>query len=219
MLWVRISIRARCTTLCDKVWQWLVTGQWFSLGAPVSSTNKIEHHDITEILLKVALNTTNKQTNTIIVSQMYMWNKISHYIVPYKNKSHMSKLTFKFSVSLWSVVLQKWWSVIKFVVKCWTVANISVRQPVTVDHVILVKKSLLKVGIFCTIFSLCHIYVQSLLCQWLATSWWFFPGPSVSSTNKTDHHDVTEILLKVALNTIKQTNKTFFFCLLARKPN
>jgi hypothetical protein len=29
----------------------------------------------------------------------------------------------------------------------------------------------------------------------------------VSSTNKTDHHDITEILLKVALNTIKQTNK------------
>jgi hypothetical protein len=28
----------------------------------------------------------------------------------------------------------------------------------------------------------------------------------VSSTNKTDRHDITEILLKVALNTIKQTN-------------
>jgi hypothetical protein len=29
----------------------------------------------------------------------------------------------------------------------------------------------------------------------------------VSSTNKTDHHDITEILLKVALNTINQTIK------------
>jgi len=29
----------------------------------------------------------------------------------------------------------------------------------------------------------------------------------VFSTNKTDHHDIAEILLKVALNTIKQTNK------------
>jgi hypothetical protein len=27
-----------------------------------------------------------------------------------------------------------------------------------------------------------------------------------SSTNKTDSHDITEILLKVALNTIKQTD-------------
>ena len=26
MLWVRISIRAKCTTLCDKVCQWLATG-------------------------------------------------------------------------------------------------------------------------------------------------------------------------------------------------
>jgi hypothetical protein len=30
MLWVRISIRARCTTLCEKVCQWLATGRWFS---------------------------------------------------------------------------------------------------------------------------------------------------------------------------------------------
>jgi hypothetical protein len=30
----------------------------------------------------------------------------------------------------------------------------------------------------------------------------FSPDTPVSSTNKTDHHDITEILLKVALNTI-----------------
>jgi len=35
-----------------------------------------------------------------------------------------------------------------------------------------------------------------------ATGQWFSPSPSVSSTNKTNHHDITEILLKVALNTI-----------------
>jgi hypothetical protein len=40
MLWVRISIRAKCTTLCDKVCQWLATCRWFSLCPPVSSTNK-----------------------------------------------------------------------------------------------------------------------------------------------------------------------------------
>jgi hypothetical protein len=43
-------------------------------------------------------------------------------------------------------------------------------------------------------------------CQSLATGRWFSPGPPVSSTNKTDRHDIPEILLKVALNT-KQTNK------------
>jgi hypothetical protein len=47
------------TTLCDKVCQWLATGQWISPGVPVSSTNKNDHHDITEILLKVVLNTLN----------------------------------------------------------------------------------------------------------------------------------------------------------------
>ena len=29
-------------------------------------------------------------------------------------------------------------------------------------------------------------------------------GPPVSTINKTYHHDITEILLKVSLNTIKQ---------------
>ena len=32
--------------------------------------------------------------------------------------------------------------------------------------------------------------------------WLFSPGTPVSSTNKTGLHDITEILLKVALNTI-----------------
>jgi hypothetical protein len=54
MLWVRISIRARCITLCGNVCKWLATCRWFS---QVSSTNKTDHHDITEALLKVALNT------------------------------------------------------------------------------------------------------------------------------------------------------------------
>ena len=34
------------TTLCDKVCQCLVTGQWFSLGNPVTSTNKTDRHKI-----------------------------------------------------------------------------------------------------------------------------------------------------------------------------
>ena len=42
------------TTLCDKVCQWLGTGQWFSPGTLVSSTNNADRHDIAEILLKVA---------------------------------------------------------------------------------------------------------------------------------------------------------------------
>jgi hypothetical protein len=45
------------TTLCDEVCQGLAADQWFSLGTPVSSTKKTDHHIETEILLKVALNT------------------------------------------------------------------------------------------------------------------------------------------------------------------
>ena len=33
------------------------------------------------------------------------------------------------------------------------------------------------------------------VCQWLATGRWFSPGNSDSSTNRTDRHDTTEILL------------------------
>jgi hypothetical protein len=66
MLRVRISIRARCTTLCDKVCQWLVRARWFSSGPLVSSTNKTDCHNITELLLEVALNTI-KQTYIMIM--------------------------------------------------------------------------------------------------------------------------------------------------------
>ena len=40
-----------------------MTGLWFSPGSPVSSTNKTDFHNITEILLKVALSTINQQNH------------------------------------------------------------------------------------------------------------------------------------------------------------
>ena len=50
----------------------------------------------------------------------------------------------------------------------------------------------------------------------------YSPGPPVSSTNKTDHHHITEILLKVVLNTIKQNiilnmQEKFWHCTLIRQ--
>ena len=51
--------------ICDKICQRLATGRWSSPGTPVSSTNKTDHNDITEILLKVVFNTI-KQTKTNI---------------------------------------------------------------------------------------------------------------------------------------------------------
>jgi hypothetical protein len=50
------------------------------------------------------------------------------------------------------------------------------------------------------------------VCQWPATGrWWFSPGTLVSSTSKTDCHDITEILLKVALYTITLTLKLLHY--------
>jgi hypothetical protein len=51
--------------------------------------------------------------------------------------------------------------------------------------------------------------LDTTVCQWLETGRLFSPCTLVSSTNKTDRHDITEILLKVALNTIKQTKAWF----------
>ena len=47
-MWVQTPLRRGVldTALCDKDCQWLVEGRWFSLGSPISSTNKTEHHDI-----------------------------------------------------------------------------------------------------------------------------------------------------------------------------
>jgi hypothetical protein len=36
---------------------------------------------------------------------------------------------------------------------------------------------------------------------------WLSPGTPASSTTKTGRHDIAEILLKVALSTINQTNQ------------
>jgi hypothetical protein len=38
----------------------------------------------------------------------------------------------------------------------------------------------------------------------LANGRWFYPGTPASSTTKTGRHDIAEILLKVALNTLNQ---------------
>ena len=47
--------------------------------------------------------------------------------------------------------------------------------------------------------------------QWLATGRRFSAGSPVSSSNKTYHHNIAEILLKVVLNTIKpKPNQAYY---------
>jgi hypothetical protein len=53
------NLRDDKEVIYGKVWQWLAAGRWFSPDTSVSSINKTDRHNITEILLKVALNTIN----------------------------------------------------------------------------------------------------------------------------------------------------------------
>jgi hypothetical protein len=55
------------------------------------------------------------------------------------------------------------------------------------------------------------------VCQGFATHAWFSPGIPVSITNKTDRHDITEVLLKVALNTINQPTNIYLYGTLCYK--
>ena len=54
----------------------------------------------------------------------------------------------------------------------------------------------------------CSKLLMTGVCQWLEAGRWFSSGIPVSSTNKTDRHDIAELLLKVALNTITLTLMT-----------
>jgi len=87
--WVRITIRARCTALCDQVCQWLVTGWWFSLGPPVSSTNKTDCHDITESGIN------HHQTNN-----RSGWD-VQHYVIKFVRDLQTIKLTATIN---WNIV-------------------------------------------------------------------------------------------------------------------
>ena len=66
-VWIPLMVSVLDTTLCDKVCQWLAAGRGFSPGNPVSSINKTDRHDITEILLKVVLNTITLTPNWSIM--------------------------------------------------------------------------------------------------------------------------------------------------------
>jgi hypothetical protein len=68
------------------------TGQWFSLATPVSSTNKTDRHNITKILLKVALNTITLTQILFIETYLQIHNnqglqhRISQVMLKHGNK-------------------------------------------------------------------------------------------------------------------------------------
>jgi hypothetical protein len=70
-----------------------MTGLWFSPGTLVSSTNKTDHHDIADILLKVALNTI-KSNQSIILNVRLVVDLFSYLKYKKKNKKIMNKCLF-----------------------------------------------------------------------------------------------------------------------------
>ena len=74
-LWVLTPLRCGVfdTILCDKVSQWLATGRWLSPATPVSSTNKTDFHDMTEIS-GVKHHKPNRYTCTYTI---YIYKKIT----------------------------------------------------------------------------------------------------------------------------------------------
>ena len=72
--------------ITTKVCHWFTTGRWFSSGTPVSSTNNTDRHDMTELLLKVALNTINQPTGLFILAKCS--NNKGSFI--YENKYRLS---------------------------------------------------------------------------------------------------------------------------------
>jgi hypothetical protein len=67
-----VTLSARCTIVCDKVCLLLAVGQWFSPGTSVYPTNTTECHDITKILLKVALKHKGKP-KTIHINILFLF--------------------------------------------------------------------------------------------------------------------------------------------------
>jgi hypothetical protein len=88
IVWLDLQLPMQSVPITTNVDQWLATGQWFSPGTPVFSTNKTDYHNIAEILLKVALNTVE--------------SGIKHH-----KPNHLYNILFTLEVSNYSAVLKQ----------------------------------------------------------------------------------------------------------------
>ena len=93
--------------LCDKVCQRHATGLWFSPGTPVSSTNKTDCHDITEILLS---------TKTLEESSIRVDNSIQSTYIRLKGKECSNKvIIWSTRVILRSIIGQQYLSYVRYI--------------------------------------------------------------------------------------------------------
>ena len=91
-----VNYKKGCTRLavaCDNVYQLLVHGRWFSPGTPASSTTKTGRHDITEILLEMALNTIKQSNHEIgVVLVVIIWYLDLQLHVPMQSVAITTKI-------------------------------------------------------------------------------------------------------------------------------
>jgi hypothetical protein len=85
---------ARSTTLCDKVCQWFATGRWFSSYSPVSSINKTDRHNMTEILLNTIK--PNQANQNILIHFTCYWSVFISSVIKY-----IGCITNKYESILW----------------------------------------------------------------------------------------------------------------------
>ena len=97
-----------------------MTGRWFSPGTPVSFTNKTDHHDITEILVKVVLNTINQPPSKVFseiicltellhsrnVPNITLSKKFGYFCCDQKSKTATTKGQ-SFHIGLFLIVMKK----------------------------------------------------------------------------------------------------------------
>jgi hypothetical protein len=62
-----------------------VTDRWFSPGPPVSSTNKTDHHDITEIFVESGVK--HHKAHAITMVPLYLDRMLSNYIFILRKKT------------------------------------------------------------------------------------------------------------------------------------
>ena len=156
--------------------------------SPDSSINTTDSHDMTEILLKAVLNII-ALTISVNIPKIYRNLSIqdSKTCIQEITKTNLTSPQIFAQFMLFNRGVS--WS--------WTYGSLVYNyicnqclSPLTSWVRISLKRSVLDT-------TLCD-----KVCRWLATGRWYFPGSPVSTTNKTDRHDIAEILLKVALNII-----------------
>jgi hypothetical protein len=82
-----VNYKKSCTWLaavCDKVYQLLTHGRWFSPGTLASSTTKTARHNIAEILLKVVLNTKNQTKSSVTCNRSVVFSRVLWFTPPIK---------------------------------------------------------------------------------------------------------------------------------------